>query len=723
MAIPILNHLDLQKVAEIKNTRVHNAAETSFTGLGTGNKGLIIIDGTSLKFYDGSSWQTVGTSSGTMSSFTLTADSGTNQTIDDAANLDIAGGTGISTVVQATDTVQINLNEATSSVRGGIELFSDTDQSVAANAVSSTSGRTYGIQLNSSGQAVVNVPWTDTDTVYTLPLATSTVTGGVQLFSNTDQTVAANSVTTTAGRTYGVQLNSDDQMVVNVPWTDTNTNTQLSTEQVQDIVGPFIATGGTKTLITVTYDDANNNMDFVVDNDLANYDNTTSGFITTGDLPTVNNGTLTVQGTGVLGGSGTFTANSATSPTISITHDSVSRTNNTSTATPAAGATFTAIDSITTSTQGHVTAVNTKTVTMPSLASTVSVTEDSASNSDFNIVYHNGSNGLLDEADAANFHYNPSTQTLSVQNITVAGTQTVNNVEVINTSSGIIFEGATANDFETTLDVVNPTADRTINLPNASGTVALTSDITNFTDGNGIDITSSTISADIKANGGLVFESTELAVDLSASSITGTLAISDGGTGATNATDARANLDVDQAGTDNSTDVTLIGSLDYITISGQEITRNAINLTTDVTGDLPVADGGTGASSASTARTNLGVAYASAAEVQTGTLGTKVVTPDTLAAKSVVADIAAASVNSSNLYAEVTHNLGTADIVVQIYDKTTEATVFADVFRTDKSDSASTSKIKIVFAAVPSNDLRVVITSVKGATAGSVAYT
>ena len=41
----------------------------------------------------------------------------------------------------------------------------------------------------------------------------------------------------------------------------------------------------------------------------------------------------------------------------------------------------------------------------------------------------------------------------------------------------IVFEGATANDYETTLAVTDPTADRTITLPNASGTVALTSDI------------------------------------------------------------------------------------------------------------------------------------------------------------------------------------------------------------------------------------------------------
>jgi hypothetical protein len=54
--------------------------------------------------------------------------------------------------------------------------------------------------------------------------------------------------------------------------------------------------------------------------------------------------------------------------------------------------------------------------------------------------------------------------------------------------SSIVFEGATANDFETTLAVTDPTADRTITLPDATGTVALTSDVTthaNLTEAHG----------------------------------------------------------------------------------------------------------------------------------------------------------------------------------------------------------------------------------------------
>ena len=63
-----------------------------------------------------------------------------------------------------------------------------------------------------------------------------------------------------------------------------------------------------------------------------------------------------------------------------------------------------------------------------------------------------------------------------------------------------------------------------------------------ITTADGIQKSGNTISVDLKSNGGLVIESSEIAVDLAASSITGTLAISDGGTGATSASAARTSL-------------------------------------------------------------------------------------------------------------------------------------------------------------------------------------
>jgi hypothetical protein len=49
---------------------------------------------------------------------------------------------------------------ATATVSGTVELFSNTVQTEPALAVSTVENRTYGIQLNGAGQAVVNVPWT-----------------------------------------------------------------------------------------------------------------------------------------------------------------------------------------------------------------------------------------------------------------------------------------------------------------------------------------------------------------------------------------------------------------------------------------------------------------------------------------------------------------------------------------------------------------------------------
>ena len=63
-----------------------------------------------------------------------------------------------------------------------------------------------------------------------------------------------------------------------------------------------------------------------------------------------------------------------------------------------------------------------------------------------------------------------------------------------------------------------------------------------ITAGDGLQKSANTLSVDLKSNGGLVIDSSEIAVDLGASSITGTLAVSDGGTGSTTASGSRTNL-------------------------------------------------------------------------------------------------------------------------------------------------------------------------------------
>ena len=72
---------------------------------------------------------------------------------------------------------------------------------------------------------------------------------------------------------------SEDATTVDLSGYLDNTDTQLTEEEVEDYVGGMV-TGNTETLIAVTYEDIDGTLDFVVDNNLANYSNATSGFLT-----------------------------------------------------------------------------------------------------------------------------------------------------------------------------------------------------------------------------------------------------------------------------------------------------------------------------------------------------------------------------------------------------------------------------------------------------------
>ena len=58
-------------------------------------------------------------------------------------------------------------------------------------------------------------------------------------------------------------------------------------------------------------------------------------------------------------------------------------------------------------------------------------------------------------------------------NLTVSGTETIQNTVTMNAQNAIIFEGVTADNNETTLTIVDPTADHTVYMPNATGYLPL----------------------------------------------------------------------------------------------------------------------------------------------------------------------------------------------------------------------------------------------------------
>jgi len=158
------------------------------------------------------------------------------------------------------------------------------------------------------------------------------------------------------------------------------------------------------------------------------------------------------------------------------------------------------------------------------------------------------------------------------------------------------------------------------------------------------------------------------------------------------------------------------------TLSGDTLKSTVVTSSLTTVGTLAAGDA-TAIVSAASASAAGKVELATAAEVLTGTDAARVVTADTLSAKSVVATIAQSSLTDSNTVT-ITHNLGTADVMVQLFDMTTEANVYADIARTtDDMATASTSVVSIDFGAAPPNDVRCLITSLKGATAGTLAYT
>ena len=262
-----------------------------------------------LKVYNGSSWQGGVTATGSFATVTGNTFTGSNIHNDNVKSIYGTSSDGLeifhnasNSVIndQGTGTLQLQTGGSTKLEvqSGGIE--------VTGNIV--VSGTVDGVDIAALNTTVGNIT-TDvvSDTspqlggdldVQAQQITTSTTNGNIKLTPNgtgvievkgaggADGTLQLNC----SANSHGVKIKSPPHSAAasytltlpdtdgsanqvlktdgsgNLDWVNqtTDTNTQLSTEQVQDIAGPLVATGGTKTGITVTYDDANGNMDFVV---------------------------------------------------------------------------------------------------------------------------------------------------------------------------------------------------------------------------------------------------------------------------------------------------------------------------------------------------------------------------------------------------------------------------------------------------------------------------
>ena len=365
-------------------------------------------------------------------------------------------------------------------------------------------------------------------------------------------------------------------------------------------------------------------------------------------------------------------------------------------------------------------------------------------------------------------------------NLTVTGTQTVNNVVTVSTSNGVQFEGTAADGNDAILKSAVASSDKTYTLPNITGhipiltndpgTTAVSSTVAELNILDGVTSTAAEINLLDGSEGGTIVNSKAVIYD--GNGVVNATTFQIGGTAITS-TAAELNILDGVTATTNELNI-----MDGVTATTNELnimdgvtsTTNELNIldgVTATTSEINLIDGGTSRGTTAVANgdgflhndggtmrmTNVSkladlfagtnitasssvlsvadaaddtkgvVELATAAEVITGTDAARVVTADTLSAKSVVCDIDVSSLTDQNIVT-ITHNLGTADIIVQVYDKTTEANIMCDIARTDDDFStASTSKVSIDFGTAPPNDCRALITSLAGATAGSIAYT
>src|SRR5210317_1571422 len=169
--------------------------------------------------------------------------------------------------------------------------------------------------------------------------------------------------------------------------------------------------------------------------------------------------------------------------------------------TPGSYGSSTAVPQITVDQQGRITSLSTA-----AISTSFTLAADSGSNDTFNTGDTLTISGTANEIETA---VTDNTITIGLPNdvtigndltvtgnLTVNGTTTTINSTTVDVVNSFRFEGATDDGFETNLTVVDPTADRTINLPNASGTIVL-KDTTDTLTNKSIDLANNTLTGSL----------------------------------------------------------------------------------------------------------------------------------------------------------------------------------------------------------------------------------
>src|SRR6056300_163238 len=190
----------------------------------------------------------------------------------------------------------------------------------------------------------------------------------------------------------------------------------------------------------------------------------------------------------------------------------------------------------------------------------------------------NGENGSGLSIDSTNQDVTVDNDLIVGGNLTVQGTTTTVDSTTVNVQNAFVFEGTTADDFETTLTVTDPTADRTITLPNATGTVALTSDLTSYITASSSDtLTNKSGNISQWTNNAGYLTSTNINTSTSGSNALITLTNSAGGSDSVTLA-AGSNITISESGDTITIASTASGSALTIQDEGSTLTTDATTL-------------------------------------------------------------------------------------------------------------------------------------------------